>query len=617
MSLPSPRRRPGWATLAATAAAGVLVVGAAAIPTASADSDDARRQTPKISKLAGPLAKQKLVWGECEYPDLPEATAERLKAIENVQCADVTVPLDWHDADNDETLTIKVSQAMNRPVSDARHKGTIFVNPGGPGGSGLPWAAAMQMRAVDLTPYYNFVGFDPRGIGQSTVPSCPVTVESTATDEEILKATGTCDSDPVVSKINTDQTTYDMDLIRHLLKEPKLSYIGYSYGTWLGAWYAKNFPANADTMLLDSAIDATQPTLQKTWDLQPVARDRQFSEHMVPWVARHDDLFGAGDDPDVILENYYAGVDANPDLAVLLWVLTGATSAFPDNSQYPLAGDVIASLAALGAGDGEVEDDPAEGALTLVEQMLAEDDLSTEHRDALATARADLKTLAAMPTRDEQQDAETEQVTIDGYDAFEAIRCGDGQWTQGTAYWEKWVKRTNKKAPFNALGFVGIPQCAYWQTDNLMPVADADTFPEVIVLQSELDSQTGYEGARRSGTKLPDASFIAVDNEGSHGLFPYGTECVDRPIYRYFLTGKEPRKDISICQALPLPLEDKTYESWGVLGKKGRPQPESWSAQERTGEQIADQVLAAGVVQQERADAVAAIYGHQAVEAIG
>ncbi|MCZ7415005.1 alpha/beta hydrolase [Streptomyces sp. WMMC897] len=130
-------------------------------------------------------------------------------------------------------------------------------------------------------------------------------------------------------------------------------------------------------------------------------------------------------------------------------------------------------------------------------------------------------------------------------------------------------KRQQRHAPLLA-AFNSTPLCAYWPTGNRMPKAYQKTFPELLVVQSELDAATAYEGALSTGKKLPGAKMISVDNEGSHGLFPYGTTCVDLPVIDYFLTGTTPRDRFTGCQGLPLPGEEKTYEVAGELKKNGK-----------------------------------------------
>lgn len=563
-------RRPTWRRAVGLVAAATLAASGTALAS-NPLSADAAPKTPNVAKLAGPLAKQKINWETCDFGS--DALNERLNKP-NVQCATIKVPQDWHNPQNGKTWDIRISQAKNREVTDGRYKGTIFVNPGGPGGSGLPWGPVMQERALDLVPYYNFVGFDPRGVGQSSQTSCTYTWDSASTDPYAeLKAAGkACSENEEVRTINTEQTAYDMDFIRYLLRAPKLSYIGYSYGTWLGAWYENLFGANGDKFLLDSSIDATAATLQPTWEEQPIARDRQFRHHMMNWIARHDDKYGLGTDPAAIHQRYLAAsAKLDPYAVQFLWVFSDAYTAFPNNAQYPLAAEVVQAVIEVGESDdakAESENPAADADAMLA---LMEKRANDVNKQTWAQARAELKPLAGMATSAQLRSRSADTMKTGKLDdVFDFVRCNDGQWTQGAAYWEKKNAQLSKKAPLSASwGLTSeVPVCAYWPTQNLMPVA-TDAFPKTVLLQGELDSQTGWNGARRAGVRLPNTSFIAIDNEGSHGHFPYGTEAVDRPIYNYFLKGKQPR-NISVTQALPLPEETETYESWAKLNKKAK-----------------------------------------------
>lgn len=565
--------------LLALAPLGALALGPVAATAATTDAQAQTRvsaKSPNIAKLAGPLAKQNLTWEKCDYGD--PGINERFADVPNVQCATVKVPKDWHDPDPEQTWDIRISQAVNQPVASGRYKGTIFVNPGGPGGDGLPWGAAMQERTPDLRPYYNYVGFDPRGVGQSSQVECDYTYTPSSDPLAKQKAIGEqCANDPDVRTITTEQTVYDMDLIRHLLKAPKLDYIGYSYGTWLGAWYSKVFADRAGHMVLDSATDVTEPTLQRTWHLQNVARDRQFSKHLMNWIARHDDVYGLGTDPAQIRENYLRASENLDEFTVLIaWALSGGLSAFPDNSKYPDAAAVISLITEMG---GEVGADGASPAAQAEELLVAlrgdRAGLTTQARSGVDEGLAVVRRLKALdspsgtaPMLQSAKAAVEQTGTLS--DPFEMIRCGDGQWTQGENFWKNWSKKQAKKAPFSvSLGAGGVPQCAFWQTNTLMPVADADTYPDTVVIQGELDSQTALETGRTSGNQLPNTSAIYIDNEGSHGHFPYGTECLDRPVYNFFLKDRQP-VDAKVCQGLPLVTEDTTYETWAKMNKKGK-----------------------------------------------
>ncbi len=569
------RRTPAWRRWIGLLLAPVLALSTSVYLGSSPAT--AAAKVPDVAALAGDLAQQKLTWETCDFGD--PALNDRFN-VPNVSCATVVVPRDWHDPANGKTWNIRISQAKNIDVDHSRYQGTLFVNPGGPGGEGLVWGSAMQERTPDLNPYYNYVGFDPRGVGQSSHAACAYEWDTAATDPYAeLKAAGrACSTSADVKTINTEQTTYDMDFVRHLLKAPKLSYVGYSYGTWLGTWYENVFGAKyGGRFLLDSSIDGTQATLESTWNLQPIARDRQFTMHMINWIARHDDVYGLGEDPVKIRERYFAATaELDPFLVLLVWALLGGAGAFGNNADYPLAGDVVQTLIEFGESeDAGLKSDASNPAVT-ADAVLAKigETATGQRRTAIKEARGEVAPLTKIATLEEtaKRAARSASTLATGVleDPFDMIRCNDGQWTQGSAYWEAHKIKQAKKAPLsNQWGLLEVPVCAFWRTQNLMPVAAEKTFPATVVLQGELDSQTGWEGGFAAGTKLPNTSFISIDNEGSHGHFPYGTEQVDRPIINYFLNGKQP-KDITVGQALPLPEDAKTYQSWAKLNPKAK-----------------------------------------------
>ena len=571
--------RPGRARrwIALTVATVVALSGTVAAFAPAAESKAATK-TPNVKKLAGELAQQDLAWETCDFGD--PAYNDRFN-LPNVSCATVTVPRDWHDPDNGKTWDIRISQAKNIDVDNPRYQGTVLVNPGGPGGEGLVWGPAMQEFTPDMNPYYNYVGFDPRGVGQSSHAKCEYSYDPNSDDPyaEVKAAGEACSGNADVKTINTEQTTYDMDFIRYLLGAPKLSYVGYSYGTWLGAWYENLFGAKyGDKFLLDSSIDSTQATLQGTWDLQPLARDRQFKEHMMNWIARHDADYALGEDPDEIYQRYLDATGKLDQFTILLaWALLGGVGAFGNNADYPVAALVVSLLIEIGEEDGTAQTKSADQSpAAAADQLLARGEkvAPKTERSSIRQARQKIAPLLDLPTKQQSQRsarAKSTKAAETGVldDPFEMIRCNDGQWTQGSAYWERHNVKQAKKAPLsNSWGLLDVPVCAYWRTNNMMPVA-GDSFPNTILVQGEMDSQTGWEGGYTAGTQLPNTSLIAIDNEGSHGHFPYGTEAVDRPILNYFLKGKQPA-DIKVTEAKPLPDDQQTYETWKKLNKKAK-----------------------------------------------
>ncbi|SDF95438.1 Pimeloyl-ACP methyl ester carboxylesterase [Lentzea fradiae] len=538
------------------ALAGVLVAGSVVLtPAANA----AAPAEPDTRALAGALATQEVAWEECTFPGVAEETVAQFKTVKGLACATVQVPRDWHDPADGNTIGIRVSKTQTAYKGTGR-QGIALVNPGGPGGSGLPWGAAMALRAPVLASQYDFIGFDPRGVGLSTPLMCSYTVPN-STDAHVLnkaKVDG-CLANPLTRFITTEQTAYDMDFIRVLLGEKKTSYIGYSYGTWLGTWYASTFPSKVHRMLLDSAVDASQPTLEKTWDLQPRTRDRQFQEALLPYLARHDDEFAQGTDP-MEIRRRWEQAGGTREFIGQLFVAWFVIPAMYDTTQYDVAAAAVAAVIDSGSGTGtnsvRVEQ--------IVSKMLTYPGLTAENKAVIAKGKQNA--LAAIAKKERVAvKSTTAAAEVEEWDAtFEAIRCQDGQWNQNLHYWNYWLADLTVNAPFIA-PFMDTPLCAYWPATNSMPKADKKTFPKLLVAQSELDAATAYEGGLATAEKLPGAKMISVDNEGSHGLFPYNTDCVDDPITFYFQTGATPRKQFTGCQAVPLPGETETFEVGGKL----------------------------------------------------
>ena len=246
---PSPRRtRRVIAVVAGLAAASVVLSGclyslipeSAPVSTASPTPD-----TEGVPAELLPFYEQTLEWSGCH---------------DVFECTTVTAPLDWANPSDGE---IELSLIRNR-AEGGEAVGSLLVNPGGPGSSGVAlvrdsvaFAVSDPVRAV-----YDVVGFDPRGVGDSTAVRCFDAEDmdaylfdipenprgSDAWEEEVTTANRefaeACDanSDGILPFITTENAARDMDLLRAVLGDQKLNYLGYSYGTFLGATYADLYP---------------------------------------------------------------------------------------------------------------------------------------------------------------------------------------------------------------------------------------------------------------------------------------------------------------------------------------------------------------------------------------
>lgn len=189
-------------------------------------------------------------------------------------CATATVPLDYAHPDG-RTVQLAV---IKHPATDPAHRiGSLFFNPGGPGGSGIDELLALYgMFPAGLRARFDVVSFDPRGIGQSTVLQCYDTIaeehqqlagapmgfpvgptQQQAWEQAYAAFDHACatHAGPLLAHDTTADTARDMDLLRRAVGDRALNYLGTSYGTYIGATYANLFPTKVRAMTLDADID--------------------------------------------------------------------------------------------------------------------------------------------------------------------------------------------------------------------------------------------------------------------------------------------------------------------------------------------------------------------------
>ena len=205
---------------------------------------------------------QKLTWKKCRDTD---------------ECSTLTVPLDYAKPGG---RTIKLA-LLRVPAQDRKRRvGSLIVNPGGPGGSGVEYAASGNASfGPELLAGFDIVGFDPRGVGKSTPLECedtqaldtlissdpdPDTPAETRYSDGLLRKLGAdclARSGALVRHMSTVEVAKDLDVLRAAVGDHKLSYFGASYGTFIGATYADMFPDHVGRMVLDGALDPSLSTL--------------------------------------------------------------------------------------------------------------------------------------------------------------------------------------------------------------------------------------------------------------------------------------------------------------------------------------------------------------------
>ncbi|KOV64168.1 alpha/beta hydrolase [Streptomyces sp. MMG1121] len=235
------------------AGAGVLTLAllGAGLPAAAAE-----RPQPDLSRFY----RQQPTWSPCKGTDMPK----------DLQCAKVTVPLDYA---RPRSGTLDIALARYRATGASQ--GSVLLNFGGPGGPGISELAADGKEFMDLTNGYDVVTFDPRGVGRSSPVSCGEGGDepSGTTDDHadlshpqallqrVRQDAAECArySGPVLAHIGTVNVSRDLDVIRQALGDKKLNYLGFSYGTRLGAVYAAQFPHKVGRFALDGVDTLTEP----------------------------------------------------------------------------------------------------------------------------------------------------------------------------------------------------------------------------------------------------------------------------------------------------------------------------------------------------------------------
>lgn len=190
-----------------------------------------------------------------------------------VQCATVTVPLDYADPTG-QTIEVAINKLPARHPDE--RIGVLLMNPGGPGGSGLGFVSSGTQLGSGVLDHFDVIGFDPRGVGRSTRLTCASS--QLATYQQLDSAPDTPDEQAaldtaakavaddcgqaagnLLTHVGTDDVVRDMDTIRQALGETQLNYLGISYGTLLGLRYAQLFPHNARAITIDGVVDPSQP----------------------------------------------------------------------------------------------------------------------------------------------------------------------------------------------------------------------------------------------------------------------------------------------------------------------------------------------------------------------
>ncbi|MEE6259711.1 alpha/beta hydrolase [Plantactinospora sonchi] len=521
--------------------------------------------TPVAAQAADPFdpyLDQEIAWGPCLFTPV--------EGMRPTECALVTVPRDWAAPDAGVDLRVSVSRAK----ATGERLGAILLNPGGPGGQGTSLAGFLAALQPAVNQRYDFIGMDPRGTGQEggTAPEqlglvceIPTGRLSTRTDldardrsresiTEHQKApraiAEACQSEALTRYVTTWQTAHDMELIRRLLGDPTLNYVGYSYGTWLGAKYASLFPASTGKMVLDSSVN-WQGRLQAAFEAFPMIGQRQLDDVYLPWTARQFPEI-VGDTPAEAARTWEQARAYAKTVGISGDTYDGVFVGMGSEIRWLLA-TLLFTLAAQEM-NGE---SPGAG---------VPETLRTE-LDGLARAEYGVP-LAELTVRTISAEAPDDYVTFPLTRA--AVACGD-QPTRSATWYRNLSDRQGPRYPLFGWAYGISEPCAFWSDPprQTLPNLPAEVASKILVVQAEFDPQTGYEQARAAVRAAPGVSMVSVDDATFHGQYAVdGNPCVDGMVNVFLLHNSRPSD--ATCPGLPLPGETEVYPVAGPVKRDNR-----------------------------------------------
>jgi pimeloyl-ACP methyl ester carboxylesterase len=496
-----------------TAAAGVGLSGAAVTVSAQAETTQ---------------AAAKIAWTKCPT-DQPY--------LSNAECGQLSVPLDYRHP-NGKKISIAVSRLKH---TDTKHyKGVLLANPGGPGGSGLylsgglaSWFSGVGHKEIPAQ--YDLIGFDPRGVGLSkpaltcdphfSDPIRPDYVPHSTKAEEAWKAKSKAYAKACAEKfgwllphLRTTDAARDIDAIRAALGQKKISYYGFSYGTYLGATYGTLFPKHVNRMVLDGNVDVRQ-----VWYDAQLSQDKAFERNIklfFGWIAKYDSHYHLGTTEAAVEKKYYSV----------------RAAAFNKPIGGKLGGDELDDTF-LNAGYSTGWYEPVADVF------------------AAFVNNGDAGPLVSLYSNYIQSGDDN------GFAVYNAVQAADAKWPRS---WSKWhadaAKLYKQGYRFNTWPNVWFnAPIAYWpfQGGPALKIK-ANGMATALLVQSTLDAATPYPGGVEMHKLLP-SRLIAEIGGKTHANTLNGNACLDDKVASYLSNGTLPKNKPgsgpdATCKALPDPV---------------------------------------------------------------
>ncbi|MFJ1969258.1 alpha/beta hydrolase [Streptomyces sp. NPDC087903] len=505
-----------------TACAALLAVTATATTTATATATASATVTATGRDPLARFHDQHVDWHACALgPD--DELGQALDAA-GVDCADITVPLNYADPDG-RAITVAISRLK---ATDTAHRvGPLLLNDGGPAGPSLHMPMTKSEVMGKVAHRYDLIGMDPRFVGRSTPLDCgwdlgSALVRSAGADlaayhgevavaRELAERCERAHGD-VLPYVTTRNTARDMDVIRAALGEDTLSYLGYSYGSYLGEVYTQLFPGRTDRMVLDSVNppERYNQTLLRGAEAANEAALRAWAS----WAAaRHG--------------TYRLGTTRGEVLATVRHILRAAAQApLRIGKAYLLDEHVLPSVFVGGLGS-DLDERRADLARTVRLLERAADRKPVEPSGTLAQQLEFLLTGAGS--------APAGQMT--------AIICGDVAERRGIGSYWRAIEKSREQFPLAGPLANNITPCEFWDPPVETPTVLDNDAPALLVAATG-DPRTLYTGAEAMREQWPSSRLLTVEGARQHGLYgEYGNACVDERVNTYLRTGRLPAHD--------------------------------------------------------------------------
>jgi len=462
-----------------------------------------------------PYYTQVLDWADCDN---------------GMECATAKAPMDWANPSPETDIELAV---VRHPATGTK-QGSLFTNPGGPGASGFDFVYdSLDFAAsADLQAAFDVVGWDPRGVGRSSAVKCyeapeldafifglpqaprgtqawidEVTQSSIDFGKACLENTG-----ELLQFIDTQSTVHDLDMLRAVVGDPKLNYLGYSYGSDIGSYYVENFPDKVGRLVVDGATDSSISVFEVG-----LVQTKGFQRALENYLKACPDLFD--DCP-------FTG-DLTTDLATIRGL-------YDRYDASPLA-----------APDGRMMD---AGVLDIAMSMALYSQDSWPFLNDLFSEAQDGVTDTAFFLADYYYSRDIDGTYADNsLEAFLAIYCVDYPVeTDPTVLAEQEVLLEQASpTTYRPSPPIGDTTCINWPYQYQGPPIAALTgkgAPPVLVVSTTGDPATPYEWGVALADQLESAVLITFNGEG-HTAYGQGNECITSTVDQYLLKGVVPMAD--------------------------------------------------------------------------